>query len=112
MVTRVGFFVPESMILRLRLYDRISASWEWRLAAYEDQGTPWRTEPPMDEGEFMLAVPRECATVSVCSLRSISIHNFAALDVAPVLEILPFKDLTVPDEYWPTDELPDQQGTS
>jgi len=97
-----------SRLLRLRLYDRTSNSWEWRLAAYEYQKTDWRAEPPIDDGAEMSPVPEDCAVVTLGSSRSrIHLRNYAPLDVEPVLEILPFKGRTVPKDYW----LPWQRTT-
>ena len=87
------------VLLRLHLYDRVSGSWEWRLAAYDDQKTNWRAEPPVDDGAEMLPVPEDCAVVTFSSQRRIYLRNHAPLQVEPVLEILPFRDLAVPEDY-------------
>lgn len=85
--------------LRLRLYDRSTQQWAWRMAAYE-----WgrHVDRRGDDGEEMSAVPATRATLSFFAALApmITMYNNEELLVDPVIAILPFNSLDMPISYF------------
>lgn len=88
--------------LRLRLFDGSTGQWAWQEVVFETETTP--LVPLTEEGYEMLPVPPLNARVIVQVKRRFCLSSDEPLDVEPVLEQLPFRDLTIPPEYWDANE--------
>jgi hypothetical protein len=91
-------------LIELQLYDRVADRWVWRRAAYDDRGTAQLIDKPRENGAPMLPLPRSKAWATVTIVRSISLRSDEPLDIDPVLQTLPFRDLTVPAAYRQAEE--------
>lgn len=88
-----------SGLLELQLYDRSADRWVWRRAAHDDQSVARPIDKPRENGAPMLPVPRSKAWATLTLVRSISLRSDDPLDLDPVLQTLPFRDLAVPAAY-------------
>ena len=86
--------------IRLRLYDQSTRSWGWQKAAF-GRAVPRMVSPPQDDGTEMTPIPTMLAKLVIYTKGySIAMHNNDDLLVEPVIEMLPFRDLTIPSSYW------------
>lgn len=89
--------------IRLRLYDSLTHNWEWHKAVFGRAAL--QMAAPQGISAEMTPVPINLAEIVLYSAKgsAIRMYNHDELLVEPIVEILPFPDVTIPSSYFQID---------
>ena len=99
-----GFVEAETYgSIRLRLYDTRTHNWEWQKAVFGLAAL--QMAAPQEISVEMTPVPKTFAEIVLYSAKgsAIRMYNHDDLLVEPIIEILPFPDVTIPSSYFQID---------
>jgi hypothetical protein len=99
-----GFVEAEThSSVRLRLYDSRAHNWEWQKAVF-GRAAP-QTAAPQEVGVEITPVPITLAEILMYAAKgkAITMRSHDDLPFEPIIEILPFPDVTIPSSYFQID---------
>jgi hypothetical protein len=97
-----GFVEAEThSSIRLRLYDSHARNWQWQKAVFGRSAS----QMAASVGVEITAVPITFAEIVLYSAKgsAITMYNHDDLLIEPIIEILPFHDVTIPSSYFQMD---------